>query len=73
MSSKATDELRSKIKKIMLILNTLKEELANLEAKMEGLGDAQGAVKQNIEEFDPWRDLLMKEAAQAIDLEVRMG
>lgn len=53
MSSKATDELRSKIKKIMLILNTLKEELANLEAKMEGLGDAQGAVKQNIEELDP--------------------
>lgn len=73
MSSKATDELRSKIKKIMLILNTLKEELANLEAKMEGLGDAEGAVKQNIEELDPWRDLLMKEAAQAIDLEVRMG
>lgn len=40
MSSKVADDLRFKLSKSMLVSNMLKEELANLETKMEVLGDA---------------------------------
>lgn len=45
------DDLKFKIYKVTLVLNMLKEELANLETKMEVLGDLQATVEQNLEDL----------------------
>lgn len=73
MSSKVADDRRFKISKIMLILHMLKEELDNLETKMELLRDARATVKQNIKELNAQRGLLNDEATKVVALEVRMG
>lgn len=56
MSLKKADGLRWKTSKVSIVLNMLKQELANLEMKMAVLGNAQATIEQNMEELSTWSD-----------------